>query len=194
MVARVAERSGVTVVMTHNGHTSGTERVAEAASRPEFSGFEMVVNIQGDEPFITREGLEGAIQRVHQGDDIGTAAAALDPANVSDPARVKVVTDANGRALYFSRAVIPFRQNSSTSVDGLYWQHVGIYACTRAALSRWVGLPPAPAELAERLEQLRALHHGMTIGVARLGEPVPPGIDTPDDLRRAEAHWLALQR
>jgi 3-deoxy-manno-octulosonate cytidylyltransferase (CMP-KDO synthetase) len=194
MVAQVVERSQIRAVLTERGHLTGTDRVAEVAARPEFAGFDAVVNVQGDEPFLAREALAGAIERVSQGDDIGTAAAPLDPELAGDPSRVKVVTDAEGRALYFSRAVIPHRREISDSGRALYWQHLGIYAYTRDALRRWARLEPSPAELAERLEQLRALHHGLTIGVARLMDPVEPGVDTPDDLRRAEAHWQALQR
>jgi 3-deoxy-manno-octulosonate cytidylyltransferase (CMP-KDO synthetase) len=194
MVARVVERSQIRAVLTERGHLTGTDRVAEVAARPEFAGFDAVVNVQGDEPFLAREALAGAIERVAQGDDIGTAAAPLDPELAGDPARVKVVADAEGRALYFSRAVIPHRREASDPGQALYWQHLGIYAYTRDALRRWARLQPSPAELAERLEQLRALHYGLTIGVARLTAPVEPGVDTPDDLRRAEAHWQALQR
>jgi 3-deoxy-manno-octulosonate cytidylyltransferase (CMP-KDO synthetase) len=194
MVAQVVERSQIRAVLTERGHLTGTDRVAEVAARPEFAGFDTVVNVQGDEPFLAREALAGAIERVAQGDDIGTAAAPLDPELAGDPSRVKVVTDAEGRALYFSRAEIPHRREVSDSGRALYWQHLGIYAYTRDALRRWARLEPSPAELAERLEQLRALHHGLTIGVARLMDPVEPGVDTPDDLRRAEAHWQALQR
>jgi 3-deoxy-manno-octulosonate cytidylyltransferase (CMP-KDO synthetase) len=194
MVARVVERSRIRAVLTERGHLTGTDRVAEVAARPEFAGFDAVVNVQGDEPFLAREALAGSIERVAQGDDIGTAAAPLDPELAGDPSRVKVVTDAEGRALYFSRAVIPHRRESSDPAHALYWQHLGIYAYTRDALRRWARLEPSPAELAERLEQLRALHHGLTIGIARLMDPVEPGVDTPDDLRRAEAHWQALQR
>lgn len=192
-VAEVVERSSARPVLTRESHQTGTERVAEVAGRPEFAGFDVIVNIQGDEPFISREAVAGALARVEQGDDIGTAAAPLQPAVASDLNRVKVVTDAGGRALYFSRAVIPHRRELSDSSDGLYWQHVGIYACTPAALRKWVSLPRCPAEQAERLEQLRALHHGLTIGVARLEEPALPGVDTADDLRWAEAHWHAFQ-
>ena len=193
LVVQVAERSGVRAVLTDDGHQTGTDRVAEVAARSEFAAFDTIVNIQGDEPFLTREALAGALGRVEQGDDIGTAAAPLDPALAGDPSRVKVVTDARGRALYFSRAMIPHRREPDDSSDGLYWQHLGIYAFTRAALVRWVTLPPCEAELAERLEQLRALHYGMTIGVARLQEPALPGVDTVEDLRRAEAHWHTFQ-
>jgi 3-deoxy-manno-octulosonate cytidylyltransferase (CMP-KDO synthetase) len=194
MVAQVVERAGVRAVLTGRGHLTGTDRVAEVASSPEFAGFDAVVNVQGDEPFLARDALAGAIERVAQGDEVGTAAAPLDPALAHDPARVKVVTDGRGRALYFSRAAIPHLRDEADLAPGLYWQHLGIYAYAREALRRWSALEPSPAELAERLEQLRALHHGLRIGVALLAEPVEPGVDTPDDLRRAEAHWQALQR
>lgn len=192
-VVQVVERSGVRGVLTDGGHQTGTDRVAEVANRSDYGAFDTIVNIQGDEPFITREALAGALGRVEQGDEIGTAAAPLDPALAADPSRVKVVTDARGRALYFSRAVIPHRREPEDPGDGLYWQHLGIYAFTRAALTRWVTLPACAAEQAERLEQLRALHNGMTIGVARLQEPALPGVDTAEDLRRAEAHWHTFQ-
>ncbi len=194
MVAQVVERSSVRAVLTARGHLTGTDRVAEVAARDEFAGFDTIVNLQGDEPFVVREALAGAIDRVAQGDDLGTAAAPLDPALADDPARVKVVTDARGGALYFSRAAIPHRREPGDPGPRLYWQHLGLYAYTRATLRRWTTLEPSPAELAERLEQLRALHHGLRIGVALLAEPVEPGVDTPEDLRRAEAHWHALQR
>ena len=192
-VARVAERSGVRAVQTLGNHPTGTDRVAEVAGRAEFAGFDTIVNIQGDEPFLPREALAGALARAGQGEDIGTAAAPLDSSAAADPGRVKVVTDGQGRALYFSRSLIPHWVGPDNPAAGLYWQHLGIYACTRSALVRWVGLPPSSLEQAERLEQLRALQHGMTIGVALLDEAVPPGIDTAEDLRRAENHWHAYQ-
>jgi 3-deoxy-manno-octulosonate cytidylyltransferase (CMP-KDO synthetase) len=192
-IAEVVGRSGVPAVLTDAGHLTGTDRVAEVARRGEFAGFDVVVNVQGDEPFVPREAVAGALQRIEEGDDVGTAAAPLDPALAADPSRVKVVTDARGRALYFSRSVIPHHRDPGRPGDGLYWQHLGVYAYTRSALECWVGLRPSPAEEAERLEQLRALHYGLAIGVTRLAKPALPGIDTPDDLRRAEAHWHALE-
>ena len=193
MVAEVVERSRVRAVLTDGAHLSGTDRIAEVVARPEFADADVVVNVQGDEPFLSGEALAGALERVRAGYDIGTAAAPLDPELAPDPARVKLVTDAAGRALYFSRAVIPHRREPTDPAAGLYWQHLGIYAYTREALRRWVEAEPSPAELAERLEQLRALHCGLSIGVARLAGPAPPGVDTPDDLRRAEAHWHAFE-
>jgi 3-deoxy-manno-octulosonate cytidylyltransferase (CMP-KDO synthetase) len=192
-IARVVERSGVPAMLTSAAHTSGTDRVAEVASRAEFAEFDTIVNIQGDEPFLPREALVGALDRVDHGDEIGTAAAPLVAGVAAEPGLVKVVTDATGRALYFSRALIPHLQDPHRLTEGLYWQHLGIYACSRAALMRWVGLPPSRLEQVEKLEQLRALYHGMRIGVALLDEAALPGIDTAEDLRRAEAHWHAYQ-
>ncbi len=193
IVVEVAERAQVRAALTDAGHLTGTDRVAEAAERPEFADYDVVVNVQGDEPFVSREAMAGALARIERGDDVGTAASPLDPALAQEPARVKVVTDERGRALYFSRAAIPHRRDAGASGQGLYWQHIGIYAYTRAALRRWVSEPPTRAEQAEQLEQLRALHCGLRIGVAPLDAAALPGVDTPDDLRRAEAHWHALQ-
>jgi 3-deoxy-manno-octulosonate cytidylyltransferase (CMP-KDO synthetase) len=193
MVAEVVERSGVRAVLTRADHPSGTDRVAEVAALPEFAGFDMIANIQGDEPFLDGEALRGAIARVRGGDDVGTAAAPLDLAQATDPSRVKVVTDRAGRALWFSRAAIPFRRDADAPTEGLYWQHVGLYVYTRAALARWVMLPATAAEQAEKLEQLRALENGMSIGVARLGTNALPGIDTAEDLTRAQSHWRNLR-
>lgn len=193
MIATVVERARIRAVLTDERHLSGTDRVAEVAGQPDFAGFEIIANVQGDEPFVSRDALAGALDRIARGDDIGTSAAPLDPALADDPARVKVVTDGRGRALYFSRAAIPHRREPGEPSEGLYWQHLGIYAYTRAALRRWVSEPPSPAELAERLEQLRALHCGLRIGVARLATAAESGVDTIDDLRRAEARWHALQ-
>lgn len=193
MVAEVVERSGVRAVLTRADHPSGTDRVAEVAARPEFAGYDMIANIQGDEPFLDGEALRGAIARVRSGDDVGTAAAPLELAQVGDPSRVKVVTDRAGRALWFSRAAIPYRRDADAPTDGLYWQHVGLYVYTRAALAHWVSLPATAAEQAEKLEQLRALEHGISIGVARLGAGAHPGIDTAEDLTRAQTYWRNLR-
>src|ERR1041385_113493 len=193
MVAEVVERSGVRAVLTRADHPSGTDRAAEGAARPEFAGFDAIVTVQGDEPFLDGDALRGAIGRVRGGEDVGPPAAPLDVADAADPARVKVVTDLQGRALWFSRAPIPFRRDADAPTAKLYWQHVGIYVYSRRALERWVALPPTAAELAEKLEQLRALEHGITIGVARLPAAALPGIDTAEDLTRAQAHWRPLR-
>jgi 3-deoxy-manno-octulosonate cytidylyltransferase (CMP-KDO synthetase) len=145
----------------------------------------VVLNVQGDEPLVALEALTGAVARVVGGDPIGTAAGALDPALAPDPARVKVVVDAHGHALYFSRAPIPFDRDATGDV--VYRQHVGVYAYTRDALERWVRLPPVPEERWEQLEQLRPLLHGLSIGVALFAAAAAPGVDTADDLRTVAA-------
>jgi 3-deoxy-manno-octulosonate cytidylyltransferase (CMP-KDO synthetase) len=134
---------------------------------------------------VAHEALAGAVARVEGGDPIGTAAGVLDAALARDPARVKVVVDAQGHALYFSRAPIPFDRDATGDV--VYRQHVGVYAYTRDALERWVRLPPVPEERWERLEQLRPLVHGLPIGVALFAAAAAPGVDTADDLRTTAA-------
>jgi len=191
-VAEAVRGGGGLAILTAPSHRSGTERVAEVARMPEFARHAVVVNVQGDEPFISALAVGGAIDRVRGGDEIGTAAAPLDPGFASQPSRVKVVFDERGRALYFSRAAIPWRYHPGPGArDGRYWQHVGVYAFGGAALARWVSLPEHELERTECLEQLRPLAHGMSIGVARLEEAVPPGIDTLEDLRQAERDWDA---
>jgi 3-deoxy-manno-octulosonate cytidylyltransferase (CMP-KDO synthetase) len=185
--------AGLEAVITGAQHRNGTERVAEVAALEEFHGYDGFVDVQGDEPFIEKAAIQGAIDWLAAGTDIGTAAAPLPAEHAEDPARVKVVFDAQGEALYFSRAPIPGYPEAEAG-EPKHWQHVGVYAYTRQALERWVALLPTPLEVAERLEQLRPLEHGMTIGVARLAEPVPPGIDTVEDLKRAEELWLTLSR
>lgn len=179
----------VEVVLTATTHESGTDRVAEVAAMPAFAGYDVVVNVQGDEPFLPAEAVQGAIARVQQGDPIGTAAAPLDPALRDDPSRVKVVCDARGRAMYFSRAAIPFVRDAADFAVAAWWQHLGVYAYRRDALRDLTALPPTRLEQLERLEQLRALDAGIPIGVALLDRPALPGIDTPDDLAAAEARW-----
>ena len=193
LVAKVVEVVGVRAILTRANHSTGTDRVAEVAALPEFTGHEVIANIQGDEPFLPRAALVGALEKVAGGADIGTAAAPLASDEAADPARVKVVLNATGGALYFSRAAIPYVRDPAAQAATLYWQHVGVYAYRREALMRLAGLAPSPAEEAERLEQLRALHHGMAVGVARLESPAEPGVDTPDDLRRAQSRWIAQE-
>ncbi len=191
-VRRVVERVGGHVAMTSHLHQSGTERVAEVLGRPEFASYDLVVNIQGDEPFLPVEAVRRSVMRVEAGDDIGTAAVPLPADRADDPARVKVVLDSSGRALYFSRARIPYQRDVGPAVTPPpYWQHLGVYAYSRAALARWVAAAATMLEETERLEQLRALYLGMRIGVALLDRPAMPGIDTPDDLAAAERHWIA---
>ena len=184
-IAAVVQEAGFEAVLTSPDHASGTERVAEVVAKSPFSSFNFILNVQGDEPFVAVAAVRGALACLEGGDPLGTAAGSLEPALVNDPSRVKVVVDTRGRAVYFSRAPIPFdRENSG---DVVYHQHVGVYAYTREALEAWVRLPPVPEERWEQLEQLRPLLHGIPMGVTLFDGPAAPGIDTPADLAWAEA-------
>lgn len=188
-VLEAAAAAGFRGVKTRGDHTSGTSRVGEVAALPEFREFTIVVNVQGDEPFLPSAAVRGAVDEVVRGWDVGTAAVPLDPRFAPTPNVVKVVLDELGRALYFSRALIPHDRSGKGGVQ--YWQHLGVYAYRPVALALWLTLPPTAPEDAEQLEQLRALGHGMSIGVARVNAQALPGIDTEDDLRRAEAFLAA---
>lgn len=189
-VAEAARAFGARCVMTREDHPSGTDRVAEVARLPEFAGYETVVNVQGDEPFVRRDHLEAAIGLVRDGGwDAGTVATPLRSADEwREPGIVKVVRADDGGALYFSRAPVPFVRDGEPGPDdfatGLFLRHVGIYSYRRDALLRWVALPEAPLERMEKLEQLRPLAAGLRMGVA-VGAPAEGGVDTPADAARA---------
>ena len=184
-IAAVVNDAGFEAVLTSPAHASGTERVAEVIAKASFNTFDFILNVQGDEPFVAAAAVRGALACLERGDPLGTAAGSLAPPLVNDPSRVKVVIDTRGRAVYFSRAPIPFDREGTGDV--VYHQHVGVYAYTREALERWVRLPPVPEEQWERLEQLRPLLHGIPMGVTLFDGPAAPGIDTPADLTWAEA-------
>jgi len=184
-VAEAVQAAGYEVVMTGSHHRSGSSRVSEVVARLEFAGYDVVVNVQGDEPFLPHAALRGAVEEVGAGFDIGTAAVPVSEDAVAKPSLVKVAVGDGNRAVYFSRSPVPFNR-SGTPLR--YWQHLGVYACQPATLTRWMALPRSPLEEAEKLEQLTPLAHGMTFGVALLSEPAMPGIDTEEDLERAEAY------
>jgi 3-deoxy-manno-octulosonate cytidylyltransferase (CMP-KDO synthetase) len=196
-VLAAVRAAGGDAVLTRGDHPSGTDRVAEVAARAEFAQYDAIVNIQGDEPFASAEVVRAAAALVTGGRfPLGTAACDESPDALARPDVVKVVTADDGRALYFSRAAIPFLRDERDDVeralrDGLVRRHIGIYAYTRDALASWVALPPHSLERVERLEQLRPLAHGIPIGVAHVPEAPLPGIDTEADLARAEAAWPA---
>lgn len=191
-VRAALEPVGAECVLTRASHPSGTDRVAEVASHPEFRGYDVVVNVQGDEPFLGAEAVRGAVGMVRGAVELGTAAVRAEPTILNEPSVSKVVCSDNGRALYFSRAAIPFLRDAGDAAlrAPLVWQHLGVYAYTPVALAAWVALPPHPLELVERLEQLRPLAAGMAMGVA-LVSPAPPmgGVDTEADLAHANVLW-----
>ncbi len=191
-VAAVVRAGGAEVAMTRDDHVSGTDRVAEVAANPEYAGYDVIVNVQGDEPYINADAIRGAASFVERGTyPLGTAASPALPEILANPAVVKVVTDDHHRALYFSRAPIPFLRDDADRAqrDALVMQHLGVYAYSRDALRRWVSLPPHPLELTERLEQLRALADGLAMGVATAAPVAGGGIDTEEDLALADARW-----
>jgi 3-deoxy-manno-octulosonate cytidylyltransferase (CMP-KDO synthetase) len=194
-VASAVRQAGAECVMTSDKHTSGTERVAEVAFQNRFRTFNTIVNVQGDEPFIGQQAVSGAAELVSSGRfPLGTAASRASAEILDTPSLVKVVVADDDRALYFSRAPIPYlrdRADSARQAERTL-QHIGVYAYTREALREWVSLPPHPLEMIERLEQLRPLAAGLPIGVAVSSEAPASGIDTEEDLERANARWDAF--
>lgn len=182
-VADAVRRAGFEATMTRADHQSGSDRIFEALGGVDPAGnIETVVNVQGDLPTIDPADIRAALRPL---DDPAVAIATLAVEIVRDeektnPNVVKVVGSPAGsrmRALYFTRATAPWG-------EGPLWHHVGLYAYRRAALERFVALPPSPLEKRERLEQLRALEAGMRID-AEIVDAVPLGVDTPEDLARA---------
>lgn len=194
-VADIVFKAGGEALITSDAHPSGTDRVAEVARHPDFAKHDVIVNVQGDEPFMRGDAMAGAIAMVREhGFDLGTAAGKRGAHIMADPNCVKVVRSDDGRAMYFSRAPIPFLRDAADEPlrDSLVFQHMGIYAARRAALERWVSLPPHPLELVEKLEQLRALAAGLAMGVAIVDAPSWGEVNTEEDLIRANAHWASL--
>ena len=196
-VAEVCRAMGAPVELTSPDHPSGTDRVAEVARREKYAGFQVVANIQGDEPLLKEAHLAAAIDLVRErGWEIGTCATPLmSPDARKDPSVVKVVRAQSGRALYFSRAPIPYKRDEKPSLEELgrepYLRHIGIYAYTPEALENWVAQAPSELEKLEMLEQLRPLGSGARIGVAVVGA-ADPGVDTPADAARMEERLAEL--
>jgi 3-deoxy-manno-octulosonate cytidylyltransferase (CMP-KDO synthetase) len=194
-IAAVVRAAGGIAAMTDAAHPSGTDRVAEVASQRQYAAYGVLLNVQGDEPFVSEAAVRGAAELVTSGRfPLGTAAATATDQILGMPHIVKVVTADNGRALYFSRAPIPWlREPGDASIRTAYVrQHVGVYAYTRDALAAWVALPQHPLERIERLEQLRPLAAGLAMGVATVSELPAGGVDTEEDLAHANARWNEL--
>jgi 3-deoxy-manno-octulosonate cytidylyltransferase (CMP-KDO synthetase) len=187
---------GVEALLTRVDHATGTDRLAEAVGRLGLADDAIVVNVQGDEPLMPAAVVRRVADTLADRTDcaIATACHPLhDATEFFNPNVVKVVTDATGRALYFSRAPIPWARDAfSVHRDRLppglpARRHIGLYAYRAGFLRRFPELPPAPLEQYECLEQLRALAHGFGIAVLELPEALPPGVDTAEDLERVRA-------
>jgi 3-deoxy-manno-octulosonate cytidylyltransferase (CMP-KDO synthetase) len=194
-VIRCIEDAGGEAIPTASTHPSGTDRVAEVVRAARLGEFDAILNVQGDEPFVSGAAVRGALAQVTEhGFPVGTAAYHAAAGVLTDPNSVKVVTADDGAAMYFSRAPIPYLRDPSdvSDRDERVLLHVGVYAYTPDALARWVSLPPHPLERIERLEQLRPLAGGVRIGVARFDGPLRAGIDTEADLERANSEWMTF--
>jgi 3-deoxy-manno-octulosonate cytidylyltransferase (CMP-KDO synthetase) len=177
-IAAAVRKHGFQVVMTRADHPSGTDRLAEAAAVLELKDADVVVNVQGDEPLIEPALIRQVAERL-QDADMSTACHAIhDAASLANPNVVKVVLDAKGYALYFSRSRIPYPREG----EPVCYRHAGIYAYRVGFLKRYASLAPAPLEKAEALEQLRALWHGHRVAVVVSETDIPPGIDAPQDV------------
>ena len=190
-VCRCVRDFGGTALLTSSGHASGSDRVAEAAGALGLGPRDVVVNLQGDAPLVAPVDIRAVAARA-LGSDLATLASPLsDPAQAADPNVVKVVLDAEGRALYFSRAAIPAK-HPLTGVRPVYWRHTGLYAYRFSILKRLTAEPQCELERSEGLEQLRALWLGMEIAVEHANSPPGPEVDTPEDLLRVERLLLSV--
>ncbi len=195
-IAAACAAHGVEVCMTRADHPSGTDRIAEVARALNLAPDEVVVNLQGDEPLIDPSLLAACASRISRDVPMATCAHPIaEAADVFNPNVVKVVLDKAGRALYFSRAAIPWHRDgfaqSQAALPAGYapLRHIGLYAYSNAFLQLYPGLDPAPLEAVEALEQLRVLWHGYPIAVHITDAAPAAGVDTPDDLERVRRHY-----
>ena len=181
-IATAVAGFGGEAMMTRADHASGTDRVAEAVEKLALGDERVVVNVQGDEPEIPPSCVDRLVELIQRsGAPMATLATRLDAREADDPNRVKVVLDADGRALYFSRAKIPHDRDGAGGVE--YFLHLGVYAYRAGYVKAFAALPPGLAEQAEKLEQLRALEHGETIAVG-IVDYRGRGIDTAEDYQQ----------
>ena len=198
-IARALTPLGCEVCLTSPDHETGTDRLAEAVAQLGLADEDIVVNVQGDEPLIDPKLVRKVAEVLGSHAEASMATAALpieSAAEFFDPNVVKVVVDRQGFAQYFSRAPIPyardaFAQSKAALPPGLpACRHIGIYAYRVRFLRRYAALEPATTERFEALEQLRALAHGFSIAVTIWNEPMPPGVDTPEDLERVRQQLI----
>jgi 3-deoxy-manno-octulosonate cytidylyltransferase (CMP-KDO synthetase) len=188
-IEKAARGFGADVALTARTHVSGTDRIAQVAADRGWAADDIIVNVQGDEPLIPPAVINQVAELLasHARADIATLAVKLtELADFQDPNVVKVACDAGGRALYFSRAPIPWNRDMPTTLLGAMLRHVGIYAYRVAALAKLSALPPGKLEQIEKLEQLRALENGLEIRVALAVERPLADVNTAADLERAE--------
>ena len=195
-VARSCEAFGAQVCMTSAEHESGTDRLQEVVAKLGLADDDIVVNVQGDEPLLPAPAIEQVAQNLAANTQAGIATLKEpinDAATVFNPNAVKVVSDRQGLALYFSRAPIPYCRDQWSDGHGVlpegveYWRHIGIYAYRVGFLHQFVSWPAGELESCERLEQLRAMENGVRIHVAQSCVDIPGGVDTEEDLNAVRA-------
>jgi 3-deoxy-manno-octulosonate cytidylyltransferase (CMP-KDO synthetase) len=188
-VLTLCESRGWPAMMTSPDLPSGTDRLFAVSQALDA---DIYVNIQGDEPLLRPDHIEDILRPFDAPHvDVTTLKVRCSPDNITNPNAVKVVTAADGRALYFSRATIPYDRDATSNIT--YWKHLGLYAYRRAALQRFASLAPGDLEQTERLEQLRLLENGLALYVAET-EFDTVGVDTEEDLKRVEQILLAQKR
>lgn len=197
-VAAAVDEFGGEVCMTRADHNSGTERLAEVVSKLQLPADTVVVNVQGDEPFIPPLIIRQVAQNLagqHKAQMATLAVPLSHGAEIRNPNIVKVVSDKQGYALYFSRSVIPYDRDGIVADDlaSHYRRHIGIYAYRASFIQRYVNWPASALEQIESLEQLRVLWHGEAIHVDTALETPAVGVDTPADLEQARQYALGLQ-
>lgn len=191
MIGMAAEDFGASVCMTLEDHQSGTDRLCEVVEKLGWPDETVVVNLQGDEPLTPPTTInQVAVNLLKNPEaDCATLYTGLSPEEATDPNIVKLVADANGFAMYFSRSVIPFIRDPEDAVVArlIYKRHLGLYAYKVGLLHVFRNMKPSELELAEKLEQLRLMWHGMKIHVAQATSVPGHGVDTPEDLERVKA-------
>lgn len=193
-VVDVVRPFGVKTVLTRSDHPTGTDRIAEVAAT---LNADIIVNVQADEPLVDPALIDAIVKPLIDDPEVPMATARhpiRETSLIHDPNCVKVVCDAEGHALYFSRSPIPFVRATGHDprTENLYWQHIGLYAFRRDFLLRFAQMKPTPLERLEKLEQLRVLENGYVIAVVEANAPTI-GVDTEEDLKRAEAAFVNRQ-
>jgi 3-deoxy-manno-octulosonate cytidylyltransferase (CMP-KDO synthetase) len=184
-IQQACQQAGVEAQMTAASHASGTDRIAEVVERLDLDDDELVVNLQGDEPMMPPSNIEQVAALLVAGSDMSTLCTPIhDQTEFMNPNVVKLVADGKGKALYFSRAPVPWNRDGAAAGPHEALRHIGIYAYRVGALKRLSAAPPCELEQIEKLEQLRALWLGMSIAVGVAREIPGPSVDTPEDLQR----------
>jgi 3-deoxy-manno-octulosonate cytidylyltransferase (CMP-KDO synthetase) len=194
-IQEVVNLAGFKAVLTRQDHQSGSDRIFEAAELLGLKDTDVIVNVQGDEPFIPSENIAqvASIIRVEKAQMATLCCCFLDVLEANNPNAVKVIFDNNKKAIYFSRSLIPFARNTDANKNAVnYYRHIGIYAYTRTFLKQYVSWPISNLEKTERLEQLRVLENGGDIYLEVLTNSPPAGIDTKEDLVHANQFFSNL--